>query len=118
MRELEPMRVRVTREEGVYAFRHHACWWVPRDTAPADWPCLLYWNRYRFAVDPLASLASNRRGSTYFQVMVEPDTRYFYHQEDVDRDLLTVGDLTDLGVSLQPDAHLKADFASKIVLGY
>lgn len=33
LRELEPSSIRVTREEGVFAFRHHKSWWVPKDTA-------------------------------------------------------------------------------------
>lgn len=50
--------------------------------------------------------------------MVEPDTRYYYHWEDIDRDMLTVADVTDLGIALQPDAHIKEGFQAKIVFGY
>ncbi len=121
MRELEPWSVKVTREEGVYAFRHPS---GPMGASPAAWPCLLYWNRYFFEVDPLLGLpglARNRQGSAYLAVMEEPDTRCYYRLEDVDHDMLTVADLADLadlGVALQPVARSKEGFQDKIVLGY
>ncbi|GCE24191.1 hypothetical protein KDK_79910 [Dictyobacter kobayashii] len=50
--------------------------------------------------------------------MVEPDTRYYYCQEDLDGDTLTVAELNELGVSLQPEAYPKGNYKGKIVLGY
>lgn len=116
IRMLEPSNVKVTREEGVFAFR--GAWWGRKDEDKSEWPCMLYWARYFFEVDPLEQLSSNRRWSAYHRVMVEPDTRYYYCQDDLDPETLTVADLNDLGVSLQPEAYAREEYKGKIVLGY
>ncbi len=103
IRALEPGCVKVTREDGLFAFR--GTWWGRRDEDESQWPCMLYWARYFFEVDPLERLSFNRRGSAYHRVMVEPDTRYYYCRDDLDAETLTVADLNDLGVSLQPEAY-------------
>lgn len=116
IRTLEPSSIKVTREEGLFALRR--VWWGRKDEDESEWPCMLYWARYFFEVDPLEQLSLNRRGSAYHRIMVEPDTRYYYCQDDLDADTLTVADLNDLGVSLQPDAYAREEYKGKIVLGY
>lgn len=115
-RPLEPSSIKVTREEGLFAFRGR--WWGTERPQEEEWPCMLYWTRYFFEVDPLAQLSHNRRGSAYHRIMIEPDTRYYYCQDDLDADMLTIADLHDLGISLQPDAQARKDFHDKIVIGY
>jgi hypothetical protein len=115
-RPLEPSSIKVTREEGLFAFRGR--WWGTERPKEDEWPCMLYWARYFFEVDPLAQLSHNRRGSAYHRIMVEPDTRYYYCQDDLDADMLTITDLHDLGIALQPDAQARKDFHDKIVIGY
>ncbi|GHO51168.1 hypothetical protein KSX_93310 [Ktedonospora formicarum] len=116
VRELEPSSVKVTREEGTFAFRR--VWWERRDEDESQWPCMLYWARYVFDLDPLDRLASNRQGSAYHRIMVEPDTRYYYCQDDLDAETLTLADLNDLGIPLQPDASVREAQKNKIVWGY
>ena len=106
----------MTREEGLFAFR--TVWWGRKDEDESHWPCMLYWIRYFFEVDPLEQLSLNRRGSAYHRIMVEPDTRYYYCEDDLDYETLTVADLNDMGVSLQPEAHAKEEYKDKIVWGY
>lgn len=116
IRTLEPSSVKVTYEKGLFAFR--SVWWGRKDEDESEWPCMLYWARYFFEVDPLDQLSMNRRGSAYHRVMVEPDTRYYYCRDDRDADMLTIADLNDLGVSLQPDAYAREEYIGKIVLEY
>lgn len=116
IRVLEPSSIKVTREEGLFAFR--GAWWGRRDEDDREWPCMLYWARYFFEVDPLEQLSLNRRGSAYHRIMVEPDTRYYYCRDDLDPETLTVAELNDLGVQLQPEAYTKEEYKGKIVLGY
>lgn len=116
IRVLEPSSVKVTREEGLFALR--GAWWGRRDEDESEWPCMLYWARYFFEVDPLEQLSSNRQGSAYHRIMVEPDTRYYYSQDDFEAETLTVADLNDLGISLQSEAYAREQYKGKIVLGY
>ncbi|GHO44265.1 hypothetical protein [Ktedonospora formicarum] len=105
VRALEPYIVKVTREEGLFAFRQ--IWWEYKNEDQEQWPCILYWARYVFEPDPLKLLSSNREKSLYHRIMVEPDTRYYYSQDDRDADTLTLADLRSLGVSPQTDAYIR-----------
>jgi len=95
IRELDPMKLNVVREEGVFAFRRRNLLVEDED----KWPCLLFEVRYVFDVDPLAFARNNPFQSGYF-LDEEKDfiesTRYYYAQED--RRELTAKRLFELGV--------------------
>jgi hypothetical protein len=61
-RKLEPYTVCVVREEGRCALHKHVIWKIADEQ---EWPCLLYWTRYRFDFDPLAEFIGKRKGMPY-----------------------------------------------------
>ncbi|WP_126557448.1 hypothetical protein [Dictyobacter kobayashii] len=59
IRILEQSTIKVTREEGLFALR--GTWWQWRGHDESEWPCMLYWARYFFEVDPLEQLSATGR---------------------------------------------------------
>ena len=75
--------------------------------------------RYVFELDPLAQLAENRRGSAYHYLMIEPDTRFYYSENDWDYEAVSVADVAAMGLEFQPEASPRPEHRGKgIVLGY
>lgn len=96
VRSLAPLSVIVTREEGIFPFMRQVVWKI---LDKKEWPCLLYRVRYVFEVDPLEQMFSNRAGNLYYHLeAAEPDTRYYYNQDDAQE--LTVQQLIQMGISI------------------
>jgi hypothetical protein len=93
---LDTISVKLTREEGIFAFKRQVVWNI-RDEQ--EWPCLLYRLRYVFENDPLTQVLSSRVGNLYYSLEAEePDTRFYYHQDDGQQ--LTARELSRMGISL------------------
>jgi hypothetical protein len=94
---IEGFTVRVTQENGVFAFREIGPWGFEAD----KWPCLLYRARYVFERDPL-EFARQRRGGNLFNLtegenLLDSD-RFYYDRDDVKK--LAAKDLAKLGIQL------------------
>lgn len=93
---LDAIRVKLTREEGIFAFKQQVVWNI-RDEQ--EWPCLLYRRRYVFESDPLTQVLSSRTGNLYYLLEGDgPDTHTYYCQDD--RQQLTARELSQMGISL------------------
>ncbi len=95
VRDIDPMRLTVVKEKGIFAFRKELRWEKDED----ERPCLLYEVRYVFDTDPLAFAQNNPFRSGYFldeKKDFTEFTRYYYAQED--RRELTAKRLSELGV--------------------
>lgn len=98
-RRLDPYRVHVTQEEGLFQLREQVIWNIKDEQ---EWPYLLYRVRCRFAADPLAAHLSNRQGSLYYQLEApEPDTRVYYRAEDAQH--FTAGELGRAGIAVEEE---------------
>ncbi|HVU67189.1 MAG TPA: hypothetical protein VHD63_08675 [Ktedonobacteraceae bacterium] len=119
VRALETCQINVTREEDLFAFRGYPGTWITKETPPDEWPCSIFWARYVFELDPLTQLAENRRGSAYHYLMIEPDTRFYYSENDWDYEAVSVADVAAMGLEFQPEASPRPEHRGKgIVLGY
>jgi hypothetical protein len=98
-RRLDPCRLQVAREEGLFVLRRQVVWQV-RDEQ--EWPYMLYRSRYRFAADPLAALHVNRQGNLYYHLEApEGDTCLYYQVEDAQQ--CTAGELRRAGIVVEDE---------------
>jgi hypothetical protein len=94
-RGLDAISVKLTRQEGIFAFKQQVIWSIRNEQ---EWPCLLYRRRYVFEDDPLTQVLSSRAENLYYLLEAqEPDTNFYYRRDDGQR--LTARELSQMRIS-------------------